>query len=155
MVLGPQFSDDLDALDEPAHALLHRHAEGGKFFRPIAEPDAEQEFAAARDVEKRADLGELDRIVQRQQRDVGAEPEPFRFRRDAREQRELRKIMKARHEMVLAGPDRIEAERADELHLLDRLRESPGGIVAFPMLRVEIDAELHGRGALNVCSTAD
>jgi hypothetical protein len=58
----------------------------------------------------------------------------------------LREIVEGGHEVVLAGPDRIEAERADEPRLLQRLGEPPGGIVALAMLRVEVDAELHRRG---------
>jgi hypothetical protein len=53
--------------------------------------------------------------------------------------------VEAGHEVVLAGPDRIEAERADEPRLLQRLGESPGRIVALAMLRVEIDAEIRRR----------
>jgi hypothetical protein len=45
--------------------------------------------------------------------------------------------------VVLATPDRVEAERADEAHLLHRLGEAPGRIVAGRVLRVQVDAELH------------
>src|SRR5438445_337189 len=64
--------------------------------------------------------------------------------RAGQQERHVREIVEARHEVVLAGPDRIEAERADEPRLLQRLGEPPGGIVALAMLRVQIDAELHG-----------
>src|SRR5262249_46762717 len=53
-----------------APRLGEGHADRGNFSRPIAGPDAEQNFPAADEIEERADLSELDGIVQRQQRDV-------------------------------------------------------------------------------------
>jgi hypothetical protein len=44
--------------------------------------------------------------------------------------------------MVLAAPDRVEAERADEPRLLDRLREAPRRVVGLRMLRVQVDPAL-------------
>jgi hypothetical protein len=45
--------------------------------------------------------------------------------------------------MVLASPDRVETERADQPRLLHRLGEAAVGIVAGRVLRVQVDAELH------------
>ena len=47
--------------------------------------------------------------------------------RDPLQQRQLREIVEPRYEVVLAGPDRIEAERAHEPRLLQRLGEAPAG----------------------------
>ena len=55
----------------------------------------------------------------------------------------LREIVEGGHQVVLAGPDRIEAERAHGPRLLQRLGEPLGRIVALPMLRVQVDAELY------------
>ena len=144
VVLGPQPADDADGLGEPAHAFRHGNAVDGVLLRPVAEPDAEQELAAADDVHEGADLGQLDRVVQRQQRDVGPEPQPLGVGGEALQQGQLREEVEARRDVMLAGPDRIEAERADQAHLLQRLGQAAGGIVAGRVLRVQVDAELHG-----------
>ena len=144
-VFAPQPADDLDGLGEPAHALRHGHTEYLELLRAIAEFDAEQELAAGDDVKKGADFGQLDRIVQRQQRDVGPDPQALGLRGEPMQQRQLRKEVEARGDVVLAGPDRVKAERADKAHLLHRFGETAGGIVACRVLRVQVDANLHCR----------
>ena len=143
-ILGPQPADDADGLREPADALRHGHAVDGVLLRAIAEPDAEQELAAGDHIHEGADLGQLDRVVQGQQRDVGAEPQSLGVGSEALQQAELREEVEAGRDMMLAGPDRIEAEGADQAHLLQRLGEAAGGVVARGVLRVQVDAELHG-----------
>ena len=66
---------------KPRHPILHRDTEHGEFLGPVAEADAEIELAAGDHVEEGADLGQLHRIVQRQQHDVGAKFEALGFRR--------------------------------------------------------------------------
>jgi hypothetical protein len=49
-LFAPQPPDDLDSLDEPAHALRHGHTVYLVLLGPIAQSDAKQEFAASDDV---------------------------------------------------------------------------------------------------------
>jgi len=48
--------------------------------------------------------------------------------------------------MMLARPDRVEAKRANEAHLLEGFGIAASGIVAGRVLRIEVDAELHRFG---------
>jgi hypothetical protein len=141
-VFAPQPPDDLDALGEPAHALRHRHAEDLVLLGPIAEPDAKQELAAGDDVQKGADFRQFDRIVQRQQRDVGPDPQALGLASEPMQQRQLWKEVEARRDVVLAGPDRVKAERTNQPHLLHCFGETAGRIIGCRVLRVQVDAEL-------------
>ena len=142
-VLGPEPADDLDALDEPAHPLGHRHPEERELLGPVAEAHAEEEPPAGDHVEEGADLGHLDRVVERQEDQVRPHPEPVGLGGEPLEEREEREVVEPRRGMVLPAPDRVEPERPDEAHLLHRLGESARGIVPGRVLRVHIDAELH------------
>ena len=73
---------------------------------PIAEPDAQQEPAAGDHVHEGADLRQLDWIVQRQERHVGADPHSLGLGGEALQQPELRVEVKTGGDVVLAGPDR-------------------------------------------------
>src|SRR6185312_14993367 len=46
--------------------------------------------------------------------------------------------------VVLAGPDRVKAERTNKAHLLQRFGETTGRIIASRVLRVQVDAKLQG-----------
>ena len=62
-------------ISTPSASRLTRSAIGtpkiGELLRAVAEPDAEHEPPAGDHVEERADLGQLDRVVQRQQHQIG------------------------------------------------------------------------------------
>ena len=45
-------------------------------------------------------------------------------------------------DVVLAGPDRVKAERTNKAHLLQRFGEPTGRIIACRVLRVQVDAKL-------------
>ena len=144
-VFGPEPSDDLDSLGKPAHPLRHRHAEHLVLLGPIAEPNSEQEPAAGDHVQEGAVFRQLDRVVQRQQRHIGSHPQTLGLGGNAlMQQRQLREEVKTRRDVVLAGPDRVEAERTNKAYLLQRLGEVAGRIIAHRVLRVQIDAELQG-----------
>ena len=139
---------------EPAHALGHGHAEDGELLGAVAEPHAQHEPAAGEHVEEGADLRDLDGVVQRQEHEVGAEGEALGLGGEALQHGQEREVVEARRRVVLAAPDRVEAERADEARLLERLREAARGIVAGGVLRVEIDAELHAPRPQSLCQYA-
>jgi hypothetical protein len=140
----PEPPDSLHALGQPAHPLRHRDAEDRELLRPVAEAHAEEEPAAGEHVEERAHLRDLHRVVQREQDEVGADLEPRHLRGQPLQHGQQREVVEAGGDVVLAAPDRVEAERADQARLLHRLREPARRIVARRVLRVEIDAELHG-----------
>ena len=142
-VFGPQALDDFDVLGEARHAALHVDAEHGELFRPVAQPHAEQEPAAGDDVHEGSDLGQFDRIVQRQQHDIRADFEAFGFGGEPLEHRQQGIVMIVVGDVMLAAPDRIEAELFDQPDLLDRLGKPPRRIVGGWMLRVQINPELH------------
>src|SRR5262245_20342154 len=143
-LFGPQPTDEANSLAKAAHALGHGYAVDGILLRAIAKADAKQELAASDDIHEGADLGELDWVVQRQQQDVGAEPKPLGVGRQALQQAKLREEVEAGCDVVLACPDRIKTERADQADLLHCLGKAAGRILAHRVLRVEIDTEPHG-----------
>ena len=96
VVLGPEPPDDLDPLAEPADPLGHRHAEDGELLGPVAEPHPEEEPAAGDHVQEGADLRDLDGVVERQEDQVRADPEPLGLGREALEEREQGEVVEAR-----------------------------------------------------------
>ena len=80
-ILGPQpphrFEPFLEALAETGA----RHAERLELDIAIADAAAEHEFAARHDVQCRELLGEIERLVQRQQHEAADQPQPRRDRR--------------------------------------------------------------------------
>ena len=57
---------------------------------------------------------------------------------------------------MLAGPDRVKAERTNKAHLLQRFGETTGRIIAYRVLRVQVDAKLQCRApAIVPCSGDD
>jgi hypothetical protein len=106
-------------------------------------PYIKQEFAASDDVQKGTGFRQLDRIVERQQRDVGSDPQALGLPGEPMQQRQLWKEVEARGDVVLAGPDRVKPERTNQAHLLQRFVETTGRIIACGVLRVQIDTKLH------------
>ena len=142
-ILGPEAADDLDTFGEAAHALGHRHLEDGELFGPVAESDAEHEAPAGDHVHEGGGLGQLDRVVERQQDQVRPDPQPLDLGRQALEHRQERKVVEPWGDVMLPSPDRVEPQAADQPRLLDRLGEAARGVVAGRVLRVQVDSELH------------
>ena len=86
------------------------------------------------------------RSVKWQEQQVGAERHVAGIGRQRRQQRELGEEVKARRQVVLAGPDRVEPETLGRLYLLDDLTKPLRRIVALGTLRVQVDPHLHGHG---------
>src|SRR5438034_11153840 len=84
--------DRLEVLLEPPHALLLRGAEGEVFDVAIAEGHAQDDLAAAHHVHARDLLGDVERLVERQEHEAEVEPEVGRVGHDARQERELLQI---------------------------------------------------------------
>ena len=83
-----------------------------------AAADAEFKPAVAENVGDRGFLGDLDRVVHRQQRHRRAEPDAARpLGRGSQHHQWIGKYRKAATEMKLAEPHRVEPDRIAELYL--------------------------------------
>src|SRR5690349_15838474 len=100
VVLAPQPPNKPDRFREASDAFRHRHAVDGVFLGSVAKADAEQEATTACDVEEGRDLGQFNRIVQRQQGYIGAEPQALSLGRDPLQQGQLREEMEAWGDVV-------------------------------------------------------
>src|SRR5499426_558126 len=78
-VLGPQPPHGLQVLLEALHALLLRRAERQELDVAVAERDAEDDLAAAHHVDGCDLLGDVQRLVEREQDEPEIEPQPRRF----------------------------------------------------------------------------
>src|SRR5204863_3455205 len=72
-LLGPRGRDDLDGLLEALAALVAWHSIHLEVGGRVSETDAELEAPAGDDVDHRVVLGDLHRVVQREDRNGGAE----------------------------------------------------------------------------------
>ena len=83
-----------------------------------AASDTKFETTIAEDVGDRSFLGDLDRVVQRQQRHRRAETDLLRpLRRRGQRYQRVGQYRKGPDEMNLAEPDRIKAKRVAEIYL--------------------------------------
>jgi hypothetical protein len=89
----------------PGPALGPRDAESLILREKIAGPDAEVEAAAGEDVEDGGVLRDLDRIMKRQNQDVGAEADAPRLAGDRAQDREQRRRPRVVAKVMFAGPD--------------------------------------------------
>jgi hypothetical protein len=142
-ILAPQPAYDIDAFTKPTHAFRHRYAEGGELLWAVTQPDPKHKSATGHYIHKGADFRKLDRIVQWQQDQVGADPNAFRYGGHLLEQGQLWEVVEPGRDVMLASPDRIEAEAGDQPSLLKRFRHAARRIFGLWMLRIEIDTELH------------
>ena len=72
-------------------------------------PRPEDQPAARQEVDGRGVLGEAERVEHRRQQHAGPEPDPLGSRGDRREDRQLGRQVAVVDEVVLAGPERVEA----------------------------------------------
>nr|BFE87592.1 hypothetical protein GCM10020093_101930 [Planobispora longispora] len=75
--VGPQAEDHLQRLVEPVTRLGQVDAEALELEALVAAPDAQLQPSAGEQVHHGRLLGDVDRVVQRQDHDPGAEAEPF------------------------------------------------------------------------------
>src|SRR5438046_1958004 len=87
-VLGPQPLHGEEVLLEAAHALLLGRAEGQVLDLAVAEGDAEDDLASAHDVGGRDLLGDVERLVEREQDQPEVDPEIRRLGHDPAEEGE-------------------------------------------------------------------
>ena len=106
----PQFAHDFEAFVENPLVVLERHPERQIFAPVIAAAGGEIDAAVAEQIERRPLLGDPDRIVQRQHRDGGSEPDMLGARGDIGEHQIGTGQHAERIEMMLADPGRMHAE---------------------------------------------
>src|SRR5262249_6368200 len=109
-VLGPEAPDRLEPLLEAFAEPLVRHAKRLELDLAVADAAAKDEFAAGHDVERRQLLGQVERLVQRQQYEAADQPQPRRDRRDMGEKRDLLKIFERVGAVMRALDDAVKPE---------------------------------------------
>ena len=125
-------------------------AEGGVLQVAVAAADADLDAAAAEGVDDRDVLGQPDRVLQRQDRDRGAEPDPRGAGRRVGEERPRRRQAAAavRH-VVLGDPADVEAELVGDDEQLLGVAVRRGQVVAATLdVGEEAEPETRGVGAL-------
>ncbi len=117
---APRADDEVERLLEPLAAFLHRDRIAFVMQGRGAASDPEFQPSVAEDVGDRGLFGDLDRVVQRQERHRRAEPDagcPLRRRRQHHQR--VGQDRKRAAEMQFAEPHRIEADLVPEFDLTD------------------------------------
>src|SRR5205814_8375520 len=110
-LVRPRADDEIERLVEALAALLLRDPIAGIVQRRGAAADAEFEAAVAEDVGDRDFLGDLDRVMHRQQRHRRAEADAARpLGRSGQHHQRIGKYRKASTEVKFAEPYRIEPD---------------------------------------------
>ena len=143
----PQFSQHLEPLVEDALIVLERDMERQIFALVVAAASGEIDASVAEQIERRPLLRDADRVMQRQHRHRGREPDVLRARRDIGEHQVRTGEHAERVEMMLADPGRVHAELVGQERFLgdvgDELVRGPGVVLVVIVAQGEI-AEVHG-----------
>src|ERR1700722_2667029 len=107
---GPRSLENLDGFERTAESLCARDAEAFEFLGTVAETNPETQPAARDYTDEPRALGQLQRMIERRQQNVGADGDAGRSRRDSRSRRHQRGQVTVVGEMMLGEPDGIEAE---------------------------------------------
>ena len=142
-VLGPQPLDRFQVLLEALHPLLLRRAEGEELDVAIAEGGAEDDLAAAQDVGGGDLLGDVQRLVEREQHEPEVDAHVRGLGHDPAEERHLLQALPRRAAVVHAVGDRRVAERVGQSRLLRELAEARLHVVPGRELGAHHQAELH------------
>ena len=110
-LVAPGAPHDLDSFLKAARALLIVEPKLLKLVRPITDGDAEDDASVRDLVDHRHLFGDVERMVQRQDRDIGAETQPRRACGERRKgDHRLRRIDPLAREAMVADGAEIEAE---------------------------------------------
>ena len=113
--VAQRLDHDLRRLGEARPRLAHRDAEAFVLGRGGAAPEAEQAAPAAHDVEQRDLLGDPHRVVPRQHDHRGAELDALGAAGEVGQQLGRRRRHGVAGEVMLQRPQRVEAERLDQI----------------------------------------
>ena len=109
---------------EARHPLGLRGAEALELHLAVAEAGAEDHAPAGHHVECGDLLGDIERLVQREQDDPGQEPAARRFDHQPRQQGELLVLLQRVGGVVHARGENVEAQRVGEPGLGAEVREA-------------------------------
>ena len=143
LVFSPESLDDFQRLVHPTDALFALHSKGGVLLVAVAQADAEDETAVGDAVEGGDALGQLDRVVQRQQQHRGSDLHIARLGGQAGEQREHGAHLVGRGQVVLPRGDEAEPGIAGSGHLLDAVLNLLGHGLAGEILVGYEESQLH------------
>ena len=135
---------ELEILLEPGDAPAFGHAEGVELHLAVTETDAEDEVAARDDIQRRDGFGGVDRVVEIQQQHAEPRRHVPRLRYQPGEKRnELKLLVVAFVEVVLAGEKRIPARVARGVHHDDLLVERRDHVGIEILLVGEKQSDFH------------
>src|SRR5262249_54398750 len=117
----------------------------------VSETDAEDEPTARDHVERGHLLGDVERLVERQEQDASADRHAVGLRGGPPEHRKRLGVGERRREGVVAGGGEVRARGARQPYLLDVIPEALDLRVARPMLDREAEPELD-HGCENFCA---
>jgi hypothetical protein len=140
---APQPLQDVEPLDEPPAALARIQPERLVLGIAVAEPDADDQPPPADDVERGELLGQIDRMVQRQQDHAGAERHALRLRRHAPQRGKRLEVRERLRQIVLTRPHRREPHLPGQSHLFQMLGKPPHLRLLTPMLHRQRQPESH------------
>jgi hypothetical protein len=147
-VLAPQPMQKVVVLERKRETLADVLPEPGIDGNGVAAPEHQFGAAAGEMLQHRVVLGDLDRVVGRDQRDGGAEDDPLGQRSDVRQERRRRR-RDERRVVVLADREHVEADLVgatgdlpDRLDPLGLARRGAGHRVSRDVADGE-DSELH------------
>jgi hypothetical protein len=141
---APRLLDERDALLDAGAAVLPIGLEGLVVLQRAATADAHVEPAAAHHVEHRELLGQVHRVVKREQAHPHAEPQRAGAGGQERGEHRRDRAEAVVVEVVLGDPDRGVAERLGRQHLLEaRVVDGPLAPLVVTLHEVE-QAEVHG-----------
>ena len=143
-VLGPEADDGLEVLFEPRHPLRLRRAETLELHLAIAEPGAEDHAPARHHVEGGDLLGDIQRLVQREQDDPRQQPATRRLGHEAREQRHLLVLLQRVGGVVHTRGEDVEPQLVREPRLGAEVREPRVHVLAAAELAADEESVLHG-----------
>ena len=142
---GEAPAQDLHALLEERHAVLHGNAVGAEVRRLIADAHAEDDAPLRHEVERDRVLGHAHGMVERQQDDRGPDAQGLGARRHRRGHDERRGQEAVLVLVMLAEEAGVEAARLGELRLGDDLVDRAVQVLAARRIGDRaVDAELHG-----------
>ena len=143
-VLGPETDDGLQILFQPHHPLGLGGAETLELHFAIAEAGAEDHAPARHHVEGGDLLGDIQRLVEREQDDARQQPAARRLDHEPRQQRDLLILLQRVGGIVHAGGQNVVAQLVGELRLGAEIGEARVHVLAAAELAANEEAVIHG-----------
>ena len=141
-LLRPEPRDEGEPLLEAGRALLPGNSQRLELRVTVPLGDAEDQPPARQGVQRREVLGDLDRVLERQDVDRGADRHVTRVGGDARQHRQRLEGLEL-DQVVMHHPHRVEAEVPGQAHLLQHLPRAKRGRRVAQVLPGQDEPELH------------